>query len=72
MPWYEQEATAGYSEFLQVPTSVVRRNRTRVCGVRMPATMPQMAAQRNARSVDGPSGRAAAARCSASDMRFIA
>ena len=34
--------------------------------------MPQTVAQRRARSVVGPSGRAAAARCRASDMRFIA
>jgi hypothetical protein len=52
--------------------SVVRRKRMRVRGVRMPASRPQAAAQRRARSVLGPSGRAAAARCKASDMRFIA
>jgi len=38
----------------------------------MPADMPQAAAQRKARSVSGPNGRAAEARLSAADMRCIA
>jgi len=43
-----------------------------VCGVRMPATMPQAEAQRKALSVAAPKGRAAAARLRAIDMRCIA
>ncbi|MFC0253968.1 hypothetical protein [Massilia consociata] len=54
------------------PDKVSRRSRTRVWGARIPADMPQAAAQRSARSVSGPNGRARAARSSAADVRCIA